>query len=130
MLFLETALLGWIAALLLGAGVSVPYIARATAGASPYGRRLRPHYWIGFLILGASLLHAWFPMSHGEIHRYNQPGLLLATGALFVMFCQVALGIALRNASGHARRLCRRAHFWTMTILVGLMASHILLNRA
>lgn len=43
---------------------------------------------------------------------------------------QVGFGMSLYAAKGAARRPARRAHFWTMALIVGLVTAHIILNRA
>jgi len=70
------------------------------------------------------------PMSVGRVSRFDSAGLYLATAALFIMLFQVGLGMSLRGSTGKARRQGRRVHFWTMTLIVGLVAAHIFLNRA
>ena len=121
-LFAWTALSGWTAALLLAAGITIPYLA-----ARP--RKLAPHYWVGFLIVGAALFHAYVPMSEGRISGYDQAGLWLATGALLLMFWQAGLGLALRASAGLARISARKTHFWTMLGIVVLVAAHVARNR-
>jgi len=131
MIFLWTALSGWLATLLFGAGTSIPYFIKAVRPASgPYLAQLRPHYWLGFLIPASAFLHAWLPMSVGRIRGFDQTGLLIATAALFAMLWQLWLGITLRDAKGAERRKARRLHFRTMVLIAGLVATHIVLNRA
>jgi hypothetical protein len=131
MMFLWTALSGWLATLLLGAGVSLPYVIRSARQiAIPYLVRLRPHYWLGFTIPIVGFVHAWLPMSAGHIRGFNRTGLLLATAALVAMLWQIGLGLSLRNAEVPTRRKIRPLHFWTMVVTVGLVATHIVLNRA
>jgi hypothetical protein len=130
MIFLWTAISGWLATLLFGAGASIPYFVRAARPVTgPYLARLRPHYWLGFLIPAAAFLHAWLPMSAGRIRGFDQTDLLIATAALLAMLWQLALGIALRDAKGADRRKSRRLHFWTAALIAGLVAAHIVLNR-
>ena len=131
MLFVWTALSGWLGTLLLGAGISLPYVIRSARQiAVPYLAQLRPHYWLGFVIPVMGFAHAWLPMSAGHIGRFNRTGLLVATAALFAMLWQVGLGVSLRNADAPTRRKVRPLHFWTMVLTVGLVATHIVLNRA
>lgn len=130
MMFLWTALSGWMATLLLGAGVLLPYAIRSARHiAIPYLVRLRPHYWLGFTIPIAGFVHAWLPMSAGHIGGFNRTGLLLATAALVAMLWQIGLGVSLRNADAPTRRKVQPLHFWTMILTVGLVATHIVLNR-
>jgi len=126
-----TALSGWLAALLLGANAYSPYFIRATQGTVHARVALfRGHYALGLLIPAAAFVHAWLPMSVGRVSRFDSAGLYLATAALFIMLFQVGLGMSLRGSTGKARRQGRRVHFWTMTLIVGLVAAHIFLNRA
>jgi hypothetical protein len=129
MLFIRTALLGWAATLLLVAGACFPYLIRASAPSALSAGHMRPHFWIGFLIPVAAFAHAWLPMSSGHLRGYSMAGLWIATAALFVMICQVALGIALRQTKGSERKAARRIHFFTMTAIALLVAGHIVLNR-
>ena len=128
MVFLWTAVSGWAAALLLTCGISVPYVARSASLSTT--SHLKAHYYLGFLILAAALLHASIPMSAGRVRAYDSNGLLIATVALCVMVWQVTQGAALRYARGVTRQAARRAHFWTMVAIVGLVSGHIILSRA
>jgi thiosulfate reductase cytochrome b subunit len=47
-----------------------------------------------------------------------------------MMIYQVGLGMRLYFAQGAERRPARRAHFWTMALIVGLVTAHVVLNRA
>jgi hypothetical protein len=69
-------------------------------------------------------------MSAGRTASFNQAGLFLATAAVLVMIYQVGLGMRLYCAQGAAHRRARRAHFWTMALIVGLVTVHVVLNRA
>jgi hypothetical protein len=130
-MFLWTAMTGWMATFLFGAGTSIPYVLKASRPAArAYGLRLRPHYWLGFLIPAISFLHAWLPMSAGRISGFDQTGLLLATAALVVMLWQLTLGVTLRSATGVERESSRRWHFRTMVLICSLVIAHIVLNRA
>jgi hypothetical protein len=130
MLFLWTAISGWTATLLLGAGIGIPYFVRNTpAAAASVFARLRPHYRIGFLIPAISFLHAWFPMSAGRMRGFDRSGLLLATAALLAMCGQVGLGLTLRDSTGADHRRTQRLHFWSMAAIVSLVAAHIVFNR-
>jgi hypothetical protein len=131
MLFLFTATTGWLATFLFGTVVSIPYATRAlrSAGAKHFVR-LWPHYWLGALVPAVAFFHAWLPMSDGHMRGFDMTGLLLATAALGVMLWQVGLGLSLRAAKGPTRRPSRQLHFWTMVLIAGLVATHIVLNRA
>ena len=131
MMFLWTATTGWAATLLFGAGASIPYALKAVQPVpGPYLVRLRPHYWLGFVIPAVAFLHAWLPMSVGPIGGLGGLGLVLATGAFFAMIWQVGLGVVLRDVHGIYRRKSRSLHFWTMVLIAGLVCAHIVLNRA
>jgi hypothetical protein len=121
-LFAWTASTGWLAVLLLVAGVGVPYLAGR-------GARLWPHYWLGFVVFGTAFLHAWIPMSAGRVAGYDQTGLWLATAALGLMLWQLGLGVTLRASGGQDRVRIRRTHFWTLLGIVALVTAHILRNR-
>lgn len=123
--FLWTAFSGWAVALLLAAGIGLPYLARSLRWSN-----LLPHYGLGLLMPMAAALHASLPMTLTRIGRFNATGLLLATGALVLIVWQAGLGLALRTARGTERRRLKRVHFGTMTLLVALVVGHIALNRA
>jgi len=125
MLFLGTAFSGWAVGVLLGIGISLPYLARAL-----HSMRLRPHYWIGLILPAAATVHAWLPMAYLPIRRFDPTGLWLASAALPVMVWQAALGLALRSSAGGARGNLKRLHFGTMVLLVALVIGHIALDRA
>lgn len=131
MLFIWTAASGWAATVLLCAGVAIPYYVRSNRVVARSMRtRMRPHYWIGFLIPAVAFVHAWIPMSSGHIRSTDPLGLVLATTALLVMLGQVALGVSLRLSMGTDHVTTKRVHFWTLTTIAGLVAAHIILNRA
>ena len=128
---------GRIATILVGVAILLPYLLRRTrlseslglaqARAKPYLQRMRPHYWAGYLALGFSLMHAWIPMSAGRMPSASLTGLWLATLALCLLFFQLLLGLALRDA-GPQRPLLRAIHFWSMLFIAGLVFSHVWLN--
>lgn len=129
-----TSLSGWIQLPLFGATVPLPYLLRGkafrTAGmsAGPFLERMRPHYWIGVTIAGLTLVHAMVPMSSGLMRGANLTGLYVATGALFLVFIQLFLGINLRNPKLPDRRMVRRWHFWVMAAMAGAGLVHVWLN--
>ncbi len=98
------------------------------ARGKPYLRRMRPHYWLGYLITGITLAHAVAPMEAGFAGRVNALGLYLATSALFLLFGQVTLGLSLQRPDVSGRRELRRWHFWGMVGIVALAFGHIALN--
>jgi hypothetical protein len=128
--YLGTALTGWAGVTLFGAGLMLPYLLRRLPGAkAPYLRRLWPHYWLGYLALLVSFVHAWLAMRGGNMRGINTSGVWIATIALLIMFWQIAVGLMLRDPTQSNRRALRRIHFWTMTLVAGLIVAHIALNR-
>lgn len=124
---------GWASALLVAITTSLPYLLRRravtpqTQWLGPFLVRLRPHYWLGYLIVGLSLLHAGLSMSRELMNGTNSLGLTLATGALFLLFWQVTLGLSLSQRTTH-RRQQRRWHFAVMLGIAALGSGHIVLN--
>lgn len=128
--YLGTALNGWAGVMFFGAGLMMPYLLRKLPGAkAPYLRRLWPHYWLGYLALIVSFVHAWLAMRSGNMRGINSSGVWIATIALLIMLWQVAVGLMLRDPTQSDRRMLRRTHFWTMTLVAGLIVVHIALNR-
>lgn len=128
--YLENALSGWAGVILFGSGLLMPYLLRRVSGAkTPYLRRLWPHYWLGYLALFVSSAHAWVAMRSGNMRDINSSGVWIATIALLIMLWQVAVGLMLRDPTQSNRRMLRRTHFWTMTLVAGLIVVHIALNR-
>jgi cytochrome b561 len=131
MLFVATAVTGWVTMCLLAINVTLPYLLRyLRSTVQPVLKSLRLHYWLGFLIPGIAFVHAWFPMSTGRIDGLNQQGLWIATFALFAMVLQACLGLALSLSKSENPRLIRTIHFTTMSVIVVLVITHIMLNRA
>jgi hypothetical protein len=128
--YLENALSGWAGVILFGSGLLMPYLLRRVSGAkTPYLRRLWPHYWLGYLALFVSSAHAWVAMRSGNMRDINSSGVWIATIALLIMLWQVAVGLMLQDPTQSNRRMLRRTHFWTMTLVAGLIVVHIALNR-
>ena len=135
--FFYTASSGWLACLLIAVGIALPYLLRRTPltkklglaqnSSLPYLRRMWPHYWVGYLCLALSFYHAWIPMASGRIPRSSLTGLWLATFALFLLFVQLLLGLALKQPSS-SRALLRKVHFWSMVGVSALVLAHIVLN--
>jgi hypothetical protein len=129
---------GWILVALAATTIALPFLLRRNAlslalglvhaRGTPYLRRMRPHYLAGYLITGTTLAHAVVPMQAGLAVGANAAGLYLATGALFLLFGQVALGRSLRRPDVDGRRGIRRWHFWGMVGIVTLGVGHIVLN--
>jgi len=128
--FLWTAFSGWGAVILFASVLTLPYLLRRTGGATtPYRQPLWPHYWLGYLLPIMAFVHAWLPMSKGDIRGLNVGGLWLGTIALLLMLWQIALGLLLRASSQYGRIALRRTHFWTMATLAALIVAHVALNR-
>ncbi len=128
--YLQTALSGWGAVTFFASGLALPYLLRRTGGAkTPYLRRMWPHFWLGYLTFLVSFGHAWFAMRSGNMRGINAAGVWIASVALLIMLWQIAVGLMLRNPTQSNRRALRRTHFWTMTLVAGLIALHVTLNR-
>jgi hypothetical protein len=116
--------------------VALPYLLRrnrlsrglglAQGHARPYLRRLRPHFWVGYFILGLSVVHAGTVM--GAMGRANGIGIVPATGAFFLLLFEIALGLNLKDTRLATRRPVRRLHFWTMVGFAGALGLHLWLN--
>jgi hypothetical protein len=136
--FFYTSASGWIAVILVGIEIALPYLLRrnwlsvrlgvAQTFGSPYLRRMSIHYWLGYLVAGLSFVHAWVPMQAGHMRRANMTGLWLATAALFLLGLQVALGLASRDSDLQGRRVVRGWHYWVMVAVVLLLTGHVWLN--
>lgn len=131
---LFTGISGWALVAAVAITISLPYLLRRRARAGtqrrPLLQRLRPHYWLGYIIAIVALAHAVAPMAAGLGGRTSQAGLYLATGALLLVFSQIFLGLLLREPSTLRRQVIRRRHFWGMVALVVLALGHIALNSA
>ena len=94
--------------------------------ARPYLRRLWPHFWLGYVILALSTVHAGTVMP--ALKRASNAGVLAATGAFFLLLFEVALGLSLKDGSLPARRSWRALHFWTMVAFMMALSVHLGLN--
>ncbi len=127
---------GRFATLLCVVAIALPYLLRrnrlsrglglAQEHAAPYLRRLWPHFWVGYLILGLTLVHAGTVM--GAMGRANGAGIWAATGAFFLLLFEVIVGLSLKDARTLSRRLLRRIHFWVMAGFVGALGLHLWWN--
>ena len=130
------SLAGRIATVLCVAVIALPYLLRrnrlsrglglAQEHAAPYLRRLWPHFWVGYLILALSLVHAGSVM--GAMARANPAGIWAATVAFFLLLLEIAQGLNLKDEGLSARRGARRLHFWTMAGFVTAMGLHLWWN--
>ena len=133
-----TSASGWIAAILMAMETLLPYLLRrsplserlgiAEGFATPYLRRMRPHYWAGYALVALSVAHAWVPMQAGYARRANAAGLWIATLALLALLLQAMLGLLLQDPKLELRALLRRWHFWLMVMISAGVALHIWLN--
>jgi hypothetical protein len=136
--FFYTSASGWLATILIGVEIMLPYLLRRTRLSEslgiaqehqrPYLQRMWPHYWAGYLLLGLAFFHAWIPMASGRMPKTSLTGLWLATFALGLLFLQILIGLTLR--SGVSRGFLRAVHFWTMLGIGVLVLSHVWLNRS
>jgi hypothetical protein len=128
--FYITSISGWLLIVLLIVTIAYPYLLRRgiLGPVQPFLKRMRLHYWLGYSIAGILLFHTWIPMSARLAGRVNQVGLDLATGALFLVFAQVALGFNLSQPKLSIRRMMRRWHFAVMVGIVALVLGHIALD--
>ena len=127
--YLQSAFSGWASVLLFGSGLAMLYLLRRQPGvALPFLQRIWPHYWLGYVSFFTSFAHAWLAMRNG-MRQMNVPGVWFATVAVAVILWQISVGLLLRNPVQSNRRNLRRLHFWTMTLVAGLIVVHVALNR-
>lgn len=129
---------GWALVVMTAVTIAIPFLLYRQLRASPWrlklgkGRaflqRMRPHYWLGYIIAAVTLVHVIVSMGAGLSFGLNVLGLLLASAAFFLLFAQVLLGRSLRKPGVPSRRALRRLHLILMIAIVVLGASHILLD--
>jgi hypothetical protein len=127
---------GRVAVVFCGFTILLPYVLRRNRvsqilglgqqNAAPYLQRLWPHFWLGYLILAFSIVHAGTVMA--AMSRANQAGVWAATVALFLLMLEVMLGLFLKEIHASGRIFLRRLHFWNMATVVMLLAAHLWLN--
>jgi hypothetical protein len=132
--YLIGALAGRVAAVLCVVAIALPYVLRrnrlsrglgfAQEHAAPYLRRLWPHFWIGYAILGLSTVHAGSVGMRGA----NGAGIWAATVAFFLRLFEIVVGLSLKDNQLATRRPLRRIHFWTMTGFVAALGLHLWWN--
>jgi len=130
------SLAGRIATVLCVLVITLPYVLRrnrlsrglgfAQEHATPYLRRLWPHFWVGYGILALSTVHAGTVTA--AMKRANSTGILAATAAFFLLLFEIGLGLSLKDNAVPARRPWRRLHFWTMAAFVLALGVHLWLN--
>lgn len=121
MAFLFTSISGFLALFMLLLTLAVPYLLR---------KRMRWHYWIGYLILALTSAHMWVSMRAGMARGSNALGLDLATLGLLLILFQVMLGLSLKDADAVSRAGVRRMHFALMLGIVAIALAHFGLNSA
>jgi len=124
--FVLSATTGWIAVFLLGVASALPFLLRRMRTTGRNG--MRAHYLLGFAIPAFALIHSFFTMM--RMRGLDQTGLWFATLALVGLFVQMSLGIELRAPPWGQPRGLRRWHLVMMIAASGLVAGHVVLNRA
>jgi len=130
--FVWTAGAGWTAVILSLILIALPYWFRRhpiRAGAQPmvHLRRLRPHFWLAYLLVGLSLVHAYLVMGPAMV-RADRIGVFAATLAFCVLFLQVLLGLYLQTQAISLRRTVQRWHFVGMLCFAAMVAAHVWRN--
>ncbi len=134
--FLVASITGWGAVFGVGIETALPYMLRGRR-TSPISsdrpmrlpsrqKRMWPHYWIGYVLVGLVLAHASFVMGPA-MGRSDVVGIWAATLALCLMFFQVGLGLILKSGSRRQPQV-RRLHFLSMIGFVALVVTHVLRN--
>lgn len=131
-----SSLAGRVAMVLCVMVIALPYLLRrnrlsrgvglAQEHATPCLRRLWPHFWVGYVILALSTVHAGTVMH--AMGRANGAGIVAATGAFFLLLFEIALGLNLKDERLPVRRPLRRLHFWTVVAFAGAVGAHLWLN--
>ncbi len=99
-------------------------LARENGGS--YLRRLWPHFWVGYVVLGLTLVHVLTVMP--AMGRAKGAGIWAATVAFFLLSLEVVLGLSLKDEACPMRRVMRRVHFWVMVGFVGGVGVHLWVN--
>jgi len=125
-MFVWAASTGWIAVFLLGVASALPFLLRWMRATGANGMRV--HYVLGFAVPAFALIHSSFTMM--RMRGLDRTGLWFATLALVGLFVQMSLGIELRAPPWGQPRHLRRSHLAMMIAASGLVAGHVVLNRA
>jgi hypothetical protein len=99
---------------------------QAQENSPPYLQRLWPHFWVGYLILALSTLHAGTVTP--AMGRANGTGIWAATAAFFLLLFEIVLGLSLKETNCSPRRPLRRLHFWMMAAFVAALGAHLWFN--
>ncbi len=125
-----TSVSGWVMLVLLIITVIYPFLLRlgVLGPVQPFLKRMRFHYWLGYIIATLVVIHAWISMSDRMARGVSETGLYLGTLALLLVFTQVLLGRRLSWPKLSVRPILRRWHFWVMIGIVMLASAHIVLD--
>ena len=112
----------------MGTGIetALPFLIRGTPAQTSRKNRMWPHYWLGYLLGAAILIHTWM-VSGPAMGGSDGFGIWAATLALCLLFVQVGIGLALKAGSSQRRDL-RRWHFWSMVAFAAMLVVHIVRN--
>lgn len=134
--YLAGSLAARLATVLCVVVIALPYLLRRSwlseslhisrHGATPYRQRLWPHFWLGYAVLGLSLLHAGTVTE--AMGRTSQLGIVAAASAFLLLLFEIVLGLKLKGTRGSLRRQLRWIHFWSMVMLSGSLLLHLVLN--
>jgi hypothetical protein len=121
---------GWVMIVLLIVTILYPFLCRwgVPGPVQSFLKRMRFHYWLGYIIATLVIIHAWIAMSDRMSRGVNATGLYLGTLALLLVFTQVLLGRRLSWPKLSVRPMLRRWHFWVMIGIVTLVSAHVVLD--
>jgi hypothetical protein len=88
-------------------------------------KELRIHYWIGYMAVAATLVHAGIPIVSGVFGMMNNRGLWFGVLSAVFLVLQLPLGILLRNVTLLKRRRWRRLHFWLAISCAATLFMHV-----
>jgi hypothetical protein len=111
---------GWATLGLAVAAVALAYLFR--------DRLIAWHYTAGYAVAGLTVLHAWLSISPQAHSTAFTVGVWIATGAMLLIFAQVAVGLRLRQLGGDERVRQRRLHLQLMAVLALAVVAHLVLN--
>jgi Ni,Fe-hydrogenase I cytochrome b subunit len=99
------------------------FLRRFLSGA--FVTRLRPHYLLGYAVLGLGAFHGMLAM--GKIETLSGPNVWLASVAMVGLALQAFVGLSLQ-APGIYRAVLRRWHFAIMWSAAIFITGHVLLT--